>query len=158
MVLPSGIWSTRRIRATVPTVLISSGPGFSTLSSFWETTPMTLEPLLASLIKLMDLSLPAVIGITTPGNKTVLRSGNKGKVSGRLSLFICSSSSGVNNGINSASSSNPCRSILSNLVIFISPISSFRSFCHNRPTTRIFVQHQQLHKSLKINVYSDFQA
>ena len=64
---------------------------------------MTLEPLLASLINLILLSLPAVMGITTPGNNTVLRKGKIGNVSGNVSPFICSSSSGVNNGINSES-------------------------------------------------------
>ena len=60
---------------------------------------------LASLINLIDLSLPAVIGITTPGNKTVFRKGKMAISSGKASLFISSSSSGVINGINSASGS-----------------------------------------------------
>jgi hypothetical protein len=42
----------------------------------------------------MDLSRPAVIGITTPGNKTMLR---KGKIVKNLVIsFIISSSSSVN--------------------------------------------------------------
>ncbi len=67
---------------------------------------MIFPPALASLISLIDLSLPAEIGITTPGNKTVLRKGKIGSETGSSSLFISSSSSGVNNGINSASESN----------------------------------------------------
>ena len=60
---------------------------------------------LACLINLTDLSLVAVIGITTPGNKTVFLRGNIGKVSGIDSFDIASSSSEVIRGINSDSSS-----------------------------------------------------
>ena len=67
---------------------------------------MIFPSALASLINLMDLSRPAVIGITTPGNKTIFRNGKIANVSGNASLFISSSSSGVNNGIKSASESN----------------------------------------------------
>ncbi len=78
---------------------------------------MVLFPLFASLISLIDLSRPAVIGITTPGNKTVFRIGKIGRISGISSLFIFSSSSGVINGINSASWSKACCS--DKLSIFI---------------------------------------
>jgi hypothetical protein len=118
VVLPSGIFKTRSIRATVPKVFISFASGSSTPSAFWETTPITLDPLFASFISLIDLSLPAVIGITTPGNKTVLRSGNIASKSGNCSLLIASSSSGVINGINSASSFNSWNDKLSISIIF----------------------------------------
>src|ERR1044072_9308951 len=49
--------------------------------------------LYASLMRRMDLSRPTVIGITTPGKRTVLRRGSMGNSSGMTSLFICSSSS-----------------------------------------------------------------
>src|ERR1044072_57203 len=61
--------------------------------------------LYASLMRRMDLSRPTVIGITTPGKRTVLRRGSMGNSSGMTSLFICSSSSLLINGINSVSSS-----------------------------------------------------
>src|ERR1700754_1614767 len=61
-------------------------------------------PLLASRINLIDLSLPTVIGITTPGNNTVLRKGNMDNTSGICSLFISSSSSVDISGKNSESS------------------------------------------------------
>ena len=67
---------------------------------------MSFPAALASLINFIDLSLPAVIGITTPGNKTVFRKGKIANDSGNSSLFISSSSSGVKRGINSASESN----------------------------------------------------
>jgi hypothetical protein len=41
----------------------------------------------------MDLSRPAVIGITTPGNSTMFRNGKIGSESGNSSLIISSSSS-----------------------------------------------------------------
>jgi hypothetical protein len=53
----------------------------------------------------MDLSLPTVIGITTPGNKTVFRNGRIGKISGTSSELIASSSSEDNKGMNSVSAS-----------------------------------------------------
>ena len=55
----------------------------------------------------MDLSLPTVIGITTPGNNTLFRKGRIGRFSGNTCLFTVSSSSAVVKGINSASDSNP---------------------------------------------------
>ena len=81
-------------------------------------------------ISLMDLSRPAVIGITTPGNKTILRKGKIGKDSGNSSLFISSSSSGVNNGINSASESNSWSDRLSIVSILWFDIKYNKSFCH----------------------------
>jgi hypothetical protein len=41
----------------------------------------------------MDLSRPAVIGITTPGNSTMFRNGKIGSESGNSSLIISSSGS-----------------------------------------------------------------
>ena len=87
--------------------------GLSSISFFCATTPIIRLPAYASLINLIDLSRPAVIGITTPGNKTVFRSGNIGNDSGSFSLNISSSSSEDNNGINSASESNSCADKLS---------------------------------------------
>ena len=46
-----------------------------------------------------------MIGITTPGNKTVFLNGKIGRESGNFSLEIASSSSDVIKGINSDSSS-----------------------------------------------------
>ncbi len=98
--------SMRIIKATVPILFSSSKLGSSILSSFCETTPIILSDLYASLINLMDLSRPTVIGITTPGNKTVFRKGNIESTSGMFSEFICSSSSLVNKGIKSLSRSS----------------------------------------------------
>src|SRR3989338_1277926 len=67
----------------------------------------------------MDLSLPTVIGITTPGNKTVLRKGNIDSSSGTFSEFIWCSSSDESKGINSVSSS-----MISSLIIGIKPFKS----------------------------------
>ena len=75
-----------------------------------------------SLISLIDLSLEAVIGITTPGNITVFFKGKIGKLSGKDSFEIASSSSDVINGIKSESSSMFCNDIMSrfnNLVLDI---------------------------------------
>src|SRR5471030_886376 len=69
-------------------------------------------PLLASRISLIDLSRPTVIGITTPGNKTVFRSGNIDKTAGSCSLFISSSSSVDMSGKNSESSFITGRALL----------------------------------------------
>ena len=55
-------------------------------------------------MSLIDLSRPTVIGITTPGNNTVLRNGSIDKTSGISSEFMISSSSEDNNGKNSVSS------------------------------------------------------
>ena len=67
----------------------------------------------------MDLSLPAVIGITTPGKSTVLRNGKMGNDSGNSSLLISASSSGVIKGINSEFSSKSCSDNLSKLKNFV---------------------------------------
>ena len=53
----------------------------------------------------MDLSLPTVIGITTPGNNTVFFIGSRGTTSGNSSFSSASSSSDVIRGISSASES-----------------------------------------------------
>ena len=119
VVFPSGILKTFRILATVPVVFISSIPGSSFPSTFCETTPIILFPLFVSFINLMDLSRPAVIGTTTPGNKTVFRRGKIGRISGNSSLSIASSSSKVIKGINSASSCRSCNDKLSSNVTFL---------------------------------------
>ena len=77
---------------------------------------MSLFDLLASLISLIDLSLPALIGITTPGKRTVFVNGNIGNTSGRFSFSRASSSSEVINGINSDSSPKSSNDILSMLL------------------------------------------
>ena len=59
--------------------------------------------LFASLIKLIDRSRPTVIGMTTPGKRTVLRRDSKGMLSGTSCLCIAFSSSSVMRGINSLS-------------------------------------------------------
>ena len=41
MLVPSGIFNIFMMRATVPTLFKSSGPGTSVSSSFWLTTPIT---------------------------------------------------------------------------------------------------------------------
>ena len=54
-------------------------------------------------MSLMLLSLPRVIGITTPGNNTLFLRGKMGNLSGTSSKFILSSSSGDISGMNSVS-------------------------------------------------------
>src|SRR5690606_10843804 len=98
---------------------------------------MILFPLLVSLISLMDLSLPAVIGMTTPGNKTVFRKGKIGKTSGRSSLVIASSSSADIKGMNSASSDKSCSDNLSNGKYLDFFIVYFRTLCHIKNDTNI---------------------
>ena len=66
---------------------------------------MILFVAFASFISFIDLSRPAVIGITTPGNKTVFLKGKIGTISGKDSLSNASSSSVVIRGIKSASDS-----------------------------------------------------
>ena len=65
-------------------------------------------------MSLILLSLPSVIGITTPGNNTLFLKGKIGNLSGTSSRFILSSSSGDIRGINSVSVSitsvNPIQS------------------------------------------------
>ena len=51
----------------------------------------------------MDLSLPAVMGITTPGKRTVFLKGRMATSSGNSSFLSASSSSVVSKGISSAS-------------------------------------------------------
>jgi hypothetical protein len=48
-------------------------------------------------------SRPTVMGMTTPGNSTVLRKGRMGSSGGVRSAFICSSSSAVMSGMSSVS-------------------------------------------------------
>ena len=93
VMLPSGNFNVFRILATVPNRYTSFPPGTSTSSFSCATTPIVLFPSKASLINLIDLSRPAVIGITTPGNNTMLRKGNILSSVGISSLFIASSSS-----------------------------------------------------------------
>ena len=57
-------------------------------------------------MSLIDLSLPIVIGMITPGNKTVFLNGNMGITSGASSLEIFASSSSLIKGKNSVSSFN----------------------------------------------------
>ena len=64
----------------------------------------------------MDLSLPAFIGITTPGKSTVFVRGRIGNTSGKLSFSSASSSSFVINGIKSDSSLISSNDILSILL------------------------------------------
>ena len=130
VVLPSGIWSTLRMRATVPISYTSSTEGASTEASRCATTPIVLLPWLAALIRAIEVSRPAVIGMTTPGNKTVLRRGKIGKVSGTSSRSISSSSSGESSGMSSASSSIEWADKLSNPKYIFEFIKSFTSFCH----------------------------
>ena len=66
---------------------------------------MILFVAFASFISFIDLSRPAVIGITTPGNNTVFLKGKIGTISGNDSLSNASSSSVVIRGIKSASDS-----------------------------------------------------
>ena len=115
VVFPSGIFKTLNIFATVPTPYIFSMPG-SSLMFLWATTPINLLDLLASLISLIDLSLPAFIGITTPGKSTVFVRGSIGNTSGKLSFSSASSSSFVINGIKSDSSLISSNDILSILL------------------------------------------
>src|SRR5699024_740897 len=79
---------------------------------------MTLLLALASLISLIDLSLPAVTGTTTPGKSTIFLRGKIANSSGTSSLFIASSSLGDNSGINSASVFKSCNDKLSKNDIF----------------------------------------
>ena len=118
VVFPSGILRTLRIFATVPRWYISSIPGLSVDFFFWATTPISLFDLLASWISFIDLSLPALIGITTPGNRTVLIRGRIGSTSGNFSFSRASSSSDVINGINSESASKSSSDTLSKLLNF----------------------------------------
>ena len=94
VLVPSGIFSIFKMRATVPTLLRSSGPGTSVSSSFWLTTPIRDSDLLASRIKRTLRSRPTLMGMTTPGKSTVLRKDSKGSTSGTsFSCMACSSSS-----------------------------------------------------------------
>jgi hypothetical protein len=80
-----------------------------------------------SFINLMDLSRPAVIGITTPGNSTMFRNGkiraNQAIINHFFLIFW------VNNGINSASESYSCSDRLSIVCILWFDIL-FWVFCH----------------------------
>ena len=74
----------------------------------------------------MDLSLLAVIGITTPGKSTVFLKGNIGNELGKTSLFISFSSSGVIKGISSEFSSTSISDRLSILNKFLLAIIVFK--------------------------------
>ena len=65
------------------------------------------------------MGLDGVIGITTPGNKTVFFKGKIGSFSGSDSFEIASSSSDVINGIKSESSSRFCNDIKSRFSILV---------------------------------------
>ena len=118
--LPSGIFSTLNMRATVPNRYTSFPSGISVFSSVCATTPIVLVVSLASLIRRIEASRPAEIGTTTPGKSTVLRSGRIGNTWGTRSRSISSSSSVVSRGINSAFSSICSVAKLSKFPIFIS--------------------------------------
>src|SRR5690606_39886422 len=78
----------------------------------------------------MDLLRPTVIGMTTPGKRTVLRKGSMGNISGISALLISSSSSELSNGKNSVSSfmtENTC--LISNVsLLFIYICMFFRQY------------------------------
>ena len=82
VVPPSGILINLTILATVPIFSISVIPGSSTPLSFCATTPINLSALYASFTAFILLSRPTVMGSTTPGKSTVLRSGITGNSSG----------------------------------------------------------------------------
>ncbi len=84
--MPSGISITRSTSAMTPTVYKSSSFGSSTDMSRWQTTP-TIDfksPLL--FIRFIDLVRPIMTGMTTPGNKTMLRKGKMGTSFSSLSI------------------------------------------------------------------------
>ena len=91
--------------ATVPILFKSSFSGVSIFGSFCAKTPIVLLPLYVSFTSLIERSLPIVIGIITPGKRTVFLSGRIGKVFGVFSLSILSSSSWLRRGKKSDSSS-----------------------------------------------------
>ena len=108
VVPPSGILISFTILATVPILQRSLGSGSSILASFCARTPISLSNLYASFTALMLLSRPTVMGNTTPGNKTVLRNGKMGSVSGITIFLSCSLSFSLIGmmGIKSVSSSD----------------------------------------------------
>ena len=87
---------------------------------FWDNTPIFLSPLFAILMALKDLSLEMLIGIITPGNRTVFFKGSIGNISGKSSFnFLSSSSPSIENkGKNSPSSSFPPTIISSNMLMY----------------------------------------
>ena len=120
VVPPSGILISFTILATVPIFSRSLTVGSSMLLSFCATTPTNLSDLYESDTALMLLSRPTVMGITTPGNNTVFLSGRMGNSSGIGCGSDPASSSSFKGmiGMNSISSSDPCRNIF--LFIFFS--------------------------------------
>ena len=112
VVEPSGILSLFNIFAIVPTRCSPSGFASSSLGSFWLMIPMILSFLYASFTAAIDLSLPTVIGNTTPGKSTVFLRATNGKTLAISASLSISTSSSLNTGKNSTSSSPFCRFIL----------------------------------------------
>ena len=99
-------------------MLRSSSLGSSIFESFCATTPIILLFFSASFISLTERSLVTVIGIITPGNRTVFLKGNIGSVSGFFSLSIFCSSSSLKRGKNSLSPSAEVDKKISFISIF----------------------------------------
>ncbi|NDH68080.1 MAG: hypothetical protein EBY22_09305 [Gammaproteobacteria bacterium] len=78
--------------------------GFTHCASICPVTMAELAKMAHLMSQQPDLSRPTVIGITTPGNRTVFLKGRIDRVSGVCSLFISSSSSCDISGKNSVSS------------------------------------------------------
>ena len=86
------------MRAAVPTLYMSSGPGFSTSLSRWSTAPSSPPSALTALTSEMLLSRPTVMGVMAPGKSTEERSVRMGMISG-MSISSCGSSPPVTMGI-----------------------------------------------------------
>ena len=107
VVEPSGIFNKRKMRATVPILNKLSVEILSDSASRCDKTAIILCVSCAFCTARMDFSRPIVIGMTTPGNKTVFFKGKMGNNSGKNSPFWGSSESSIAIiGMKSASSSS----------------------------------------------------
>ena len=127
MVFPSGSLMILTIFANVPIWYKSLKVGWSMVELFWLKIPINSLFLCASSKSLMDISLPAVIGITTLGNITIFLTGRIGKI-------FCSLFSSVSlksfKFISSATILKPSLIISSKLMSSNSVIISVMTNCH----------------------------
>ena len=90
--LPFGISRILRIRAAVPMRYISSGVGVSISGLRCNTAAKSPSLAFTARTRAMLFSRPTVIGVTAPGKRTELRSVKIGRISGRFTSSMVSSS------------------------------------------------------------------
>ncbi len=98
---PSGSFSMRMIRATVPTVNMSSGPGSSSSCRFWAVSRIMRLSARAASTALIDRSRLTYSGTIMKGKMTMSRRGRTGRTSGTfgVSSFVVTAGAVVGSSV-----------------------------------------------------------